>query len=188
MMIDQREELRGEACPVRRRLILAAPVLLSGFGWGKAQAALRRTRELSFVHAHTGESLEICYATTGGYQPDALQAIDHFLRDFRTGEETSMDPALLDLLFEVRRLAGSEAPFQVVSAYRSPQTNAMLAKRSKSVARKSLHMFGKAIDVRLPDVKTRRLRDIASSLEAGGVGYYRRANFVHLDTGPVRRW
>jgi uncharacterized protein YcbK (DUF882 family) len=145
-------------------------------------------RRLSFLHTHTNERLSIAYASLGGYRPDALSRIDHLLRDFRTGDVHAIDPALLDLLNDLAVLAGATEPFHVISGYRSPTTNAMLRSRSGGVARHSLHMDGRAIDVRLPDVPLRLLRDAAVALGRGGVGYYPGPAFVHVDTGRVRTW
>ena len=146
-------------------------------------------RTLSFSHLHTGERLgDIEYFSAGSYLPDALGEINHLLRDFRTGDVGSMDPALLDLLHELRQLTGSTQPFQIISGYRSPATNEALRARSGGVARHSLHMEGQAIDIRLGDVPLPQLRAAALSLARGGVGYYPASNFVHVDTGRVRSW
>jgi uncharacterized protein YcbK (DUF882 family) len=99
-----------------------------------------------------------------------------------------MDPELFDILYETRERAGSDAPFQLISAYRSPETNAMLRRTTSGVAKKSMHTHGRAIDVRLPGVNTKVLRNIALELEQGGVGYYESSDFIHVDTGRVRRW
>jgi uncharacterized protein YcbK (DUF882 family) len=148
------------------------------------------TRELSFYHTHTGKRLEVVYWHDGDYVDSALQDINHFLSDFRTGDIVEMDPELLDLIYDVRESLGSDGTYQVVSAYRSPKTNEMLRTTSASsgVATKSQHLLGKAIDVRLEGVPTARLRDTAIALQRGGVGYYESSNFVHMDTGRVRRW
>lgn len=147
-------------------------------------------RELSFYHTHTGERLEVVYWREGNYNPDALDEINHFLSDFRTGDITEMDPQLLDIIYDVRASLGSDGTYHVISAYRSPKTNEMLRARSGSsgVAKNSQHLLGKAIDVRLEGVPTARLRDAAIKLQRGGVGYYEDSDFVHMDTGRVRRW
>ena len=146
-------------------------------------------RSLSFHHAHTGKSLTVTYHRDGKYVPEALATLDEFLEDFRTGDGARMDPALFDLLYDIQRAAGSTGTYEVISAYRSPATNEMLRKKSSGgVAKKSQHLLGKAIDVRLSDVDTATLRDVALSLKRGGVGYYRKSDFVHIDTGRVRRW
>lgn len=145
-------------------------------------------RRLAFYHTHTQKTLEITYLVAGEYVDDALIEINSFLADFRTGDAVEMDPELLDLIYEVRESLGTDATFEVISAYRSPKTNEMLRQRSGGVAKKSQHLLGKAIDVRLRGVPTASLRDVAVSLQGGGVGYYEKSDFVHIDTGRVRRW
>ena len=147
-------------------------------------------RQLSFYHTHTGKRLDIVYARDGSYIPAALEEINYFLFDFRTGDKAEMDPELLDLIYDVREALGSEGTYQVVSAYRSPKTNEMLRGQSQNtgVAKNSQHLLGKAIDVRLEGVTTATLRDKAISMKRGGVGYYEASDFVHMDTGRVRRW
>lgn len=147
-------------------------------------------RELSFYHTHTGKRLNVVYWQDGDYVDSALEDINAFLSDFRTGDKVEMDPALLDVIYDVRAALGSDGTYQIISAYRSPDTNEMLRNRSASsgVARKSQHVLGKAIDVRLEGVKTAELRDTAIRLQRGGVGYYEASDFVHMDTGRVRRW
>lgn len=148
------------------------------------------SRELSFYHTHTGKRLEVVYWKDGKYVDSALDNINNFLSDFRTGDIVDMDPTLLDLIYDVRDSLGSDGTYQVVSAYRSPKTNDMLRGRSATsgVAKKSQHLLGKAIDVRLEGIETTRLRDAAIGLRRGGVGYYEQSDFVHMDTGRVRRW
>jgi len=146
-------------------------------------------RRLSFYHTHTQETLEIAYAVGGEYVDSALDEINEFLADFRTGDEVVMDPELLDIIYDARASLGHTGTYEVISAYRSPKTNEMLRGRSSSgVAKKSQHLLGKAIDVRLRGVPTANLRDAAIELQRGGVGYYRDSDFVHMDTGRVRRW
>jgi uncharacterized protein YcbK (DUF882 family) len=127
-------------------------------------ASLSDERALSFRHNHTDETLDIVYWRDGDYLPDALEAINLFLRDFRSGDQTTIDPALLDLLHEVYTGTGSRGHFEVISAYRSPRTNAMLRAESKGVAKCSQHLLGKAIDVRLTDVPIETIRKIAREL------------------------
>ncbi len=145
-------------------------------------------RGVSFHNLHTGESLEAIYFDQGAYVPDALSAVNHVLRDFRTGDVHSMDPRLLDLLHVLTSRVGSRSPYQVISGYRSPATNAMLHSHSDGVAKSSLHMQGMAIDIRLADVALDRLHGAALSLKSGGVGYYPTSDFVHVDVGRVRQW
>lgn len=147
-------------------------------------------RQLSFYHTHTGKRLEVVYSRDGAYIPSALEEINHFLFDFRTGDKAEMDPVLLDLIYDVRETLGSDGTYQVISAYRSPKTNKMLRGRSPNtgVAKNSQHLLGKAIDVRLEGVKTSTLRDTALAMKRGGVGYYEESDFVHMDTGRPRSW
>lgn len=173
-----------------KRLGLAAPALLvadSAFAAVASSAALS-SRALSFFHTHTGEKLTAEYFTRGAYVTDALAAINHHLRDFRTSEEHLIDPVLLDLLHRLSVATETTKPFRVISGYRSPKTNQMLREKSAGVAASSLHMAGKAIDIRLVDVPLPALRAAAIGLKAGGVGFYPESDFVHVDTGRVRTW
>jgi uncharacterized protein YcbK (DUF882 family) len=145
-------------------------------------------RALQFVHTHTGERLAVEYFGGGTYLPDALAAINHLLRDFRTGDVHTIDPGLLDLLYSLTSLTGATRPFQIISGYRSPATNEMLRQHTDGVAAGSLHLCGQAIDVRLADVPLAKLRDAALAVRGGGVGYYPGQDFVHVDTGRVRAW
>lgn len=153
-----------------------------------ARASAVDERRLSFYHTHTGQRLDVVYARGGAYLEPALDRIESFLSDFRTGNARTIDPALLDLIYDVRESLGGRGTYEVISAYRSPGTNEMLRRRSGGVARNSQHLLGKAIDVRLTGAELLRLRDAAISLQRGGVGYYPESNFVHIDTGRVRRW
>lgn len=178
--------------PSRTRsiLLVVIPLLLAMLG-GVSQGKLEsHDRQLSFYHTHTGERLDVVYWRNGSYIPSALDEINHFLFDFRTGDKAEMDPELLDLIYELRATLGSDGAYEVVSAYRSPQTNEMLRGRGANtgVAKNSQHLLGKAIDVRLEGVRTNRLRDVALSMKRGGVGFYETSDFVHLDTGRPRSW
>lgn len=148
----------------------------------------RAPRTLSFFHLHTRESITVTYKRDGAYVPAALARLNAFLRDNRTDTQVTIDPELFDVLWLVRRRLGSNAAYHVVSAYRSPQTNAWLASMSSGVADNSLHMRGQAMDVILPGRSVAQVRAAGLELGMGGVGYYPRTGFVHLDTGPVRRW
>lgn len=146
-------------------------------------------RSLSFEHTHTGERLSLVYAVGDDVLPEAQATLNHFLRDHYSGTVGQIDPKLFGLLFAVRREAGCDAPFQVISGYRCPATNDRLRRtRGGGVAKRSLHMDGMAIDIRLPGVALTDLRDAAESLQGGGVGFYKSDNFIHIDTGRVRRW
>lgn len=160
----------------------------SVMGGGKALAA---DRSLSFFHTHTGERLATAYCAGGEYVAPALHDVNTLLRDFRVNRVKPIDPQLLDLLFELNGTLGTDQPFHVISGYRTPETNRMLQERGgthSGVASHSLHIDGKAIDIRVPGIKLEHLRDAAKSLKAGGVGYYPGSNFVHVDTGRVRYW
>lgn len=145
-------------------------------------------RTLSLHHLHTGEREAITYYIEGRYEPDALKAINHLLRDFRTGDVHPIEPDLLDWLHTLHTELHAGGPFEVISGYRSPGTNAALHQASRGVAVRSLHMKGAAIDVRLPDRALKDLRQAAYAGQRGGVGYYPADGFVHLDVGRVRRW
>jgi uncharacterized protein YcbK (DUF882 family) len=145
-------------------------------------------RSLSLVNTHTGEELTTEFFRAGSYADDSLQALNYLLRDYRTGDVAAIDPRLFDQLHEMARLADREPRFEVISGYRSPATNAMLSTLSSGVARRSLHMQGQAIDIRLTGYRTDHLRELALSMSAGGVGYYRKSDFIHVDTGRVRAW
>jgi uncharacterized protein YcbK (DUF882 family) len=161
---------------------------------GAAPAAARGLaleRELSFFHTHTGERLSTAYCTGGEYIAPALKDVNHLLRDFRVNQVKPIDPGLLDLLFELNDKLGTDQPFHVISGYRSPETNVKLQERGgaqSGVATHSLHMDGKAIDIRVPGIKLAHLRDSAKALKRGGVGFYPGSDFVHVDTGRVRYW
>lgn len=146
-------------------------------------------RSLSLFNTHTGEKLkQIVYWESGRYLEDSLRSIDYLLRDHRTDEVTRIDADALDILFALREKFPVGQPFEIISGYRSPETNRMLRKTSSGVAKSSFHMRGQAIDLRLPGVSLKSLRKAALSLQRGGVGFYPQSNFIHVDTGPVRRW
>lgn len=154
-----------------------------------ARASMPGARDLAMAHTHTREHIDLVYAVRERYVPESLGLLNRFLRDHYSGEVGVIDPALFDLLHRVRQALGTSASFEVISGYRGAATNSHLrATRGGGVATKSLHMEGRAIDVRLPGVPLAELRDAARSLAIGGVGYYPRDQFVHLDTGRVRHW
>ena len=145
-------------------------------------------KNLAFYNTHTHERLHVCYCRNGKYDFKALSKINHILRDHRSGEVRAIDTRLLDLLHDLSVKTSPQSPFHVISGYRSPATNKKLSKKSNGVASKSLHTQGKAIDIRKPGLNTRKLRNIARQMKAGGVGYYPKSDFVHVDTGRVRYW
>lgn len=164
----------------------AAPKVASN---GKALPLDRfDARFVSFQNTHTGESTKVTYWEQGKYLPDGLAEINKILRDHRTNDVTKMDPKLIDQLFVLRQKLDTNQPFQIISGYRSPKTNAMLRANGRGVARHSLHMTGQAIDIRVQGRSLSQVRLAALSLSAGGVGYYPGPQFVHMDTGRVRRW
>ena len=180
--------------PARRRFLarttgLAAAAALPAWARASASSSSAEGRSLEFFHTHTRERLGLVYAVGDQFQPDSLWRLNRFLRDHYTGEVGSMDPLLFEQLHRVRELLGASMHYEVISGYRCPETNGRLRQQgSGGVAKKSLHMEGRAIDVRLPGVPLAELRDAALSLQAGGVGFYPESQFVHIDTGRVRRW
>lgn len=143
---------------------------------------------LAFHNTHTGDQLKLTYFERGRYIKDALHEINHLFRDYHDGSVHPIDPALLDQLYDLKHKLEVRKPFHIVSGYRSPATNADLRKHSDGVAKNSLHMEGRAIDIRIEGLDTRRIRNAALAMQRGGVGYYGRSDFVHLDTGNVRSW
>ncbi|MEN8135352.1 MAG: DUF882 domain-containing protein [Thermodesulfobacteriota bacterium] len=146
------------------------------------------SREISFLNTHTGEKLSVEYCAKGEYYSEALQEINHILRDFRTGEIKPIDPRLLDLLHAITNKIKPGSQIHIISGYRSPATNLSLGKKNGGVAKHSLHMDGKATDIRIPGCELSTLRQVAMGMQSGGVGYYAKSNFVHVDTGRVRFW
>lgn len=145
-------------------------------------------RTLSLVNVNTGEALSLTYWADGSYRRDALDKLNHFLRDTHTGQETEMDPLLFDVLWHTTRIVQYSGPIEVFSAFRSPTTNAWLASVQRGVASDSQHMNGNAMDIRFPGVPVFQIRQAARSLGMGGVGFYPHSGFVHIDTGSVRYW
>lgn len=170
------------------KLYIGLAVFISLLSLPAAFGSMSDARQLRFYHTHTLQELEITYYRDGAYQPDALGRLEHFLSDWRNGKAREIDPELMDILWDIQQLSGHEGVFEVISAYRSPETNEMLRDRSSGVASNSQHVHGKAIDVRLRGFDTRQLRDTALQLKRGGVGYYAQSDFVHVDTGRVRTW
>lgn len=155
-----------------------------------AEAALRTKveRSVALHNIHTGESLKTIYWANGHYETGSLRQLNRILRDHYSGDVHTMDPQVIDLLCALQHRLGTKKPFQIISGYRSPQTNAMLAAEGDGVAQNSLHMVGKAIDIRMEGISVRTLGRAAKSLKSGGVGQYPRSDFVHVDVGRVRYW
>lgn len=145
-------------------------------------------RRITFRNSHTGEIFSGVYRVGDKYLPDAFERINIVLRDFRTNELFPIDPRVIDIIYSVHNLTQRDEPYEVLSGYRCPKTNAGLRSHSEGVAKNSLHMTGQAIDLRLPGFETKQIRKLAVSLKAGGVGYYPKSDFVHMDTGDVRTW
>jgi uncharacterized protein YcbK (DUF882 family) len=182
-MNDSRPQARRHFLRRGAAALIASPALML-----PAHASTGPARELELHHTHTNERIALAFASGDRYDPGALQALNHFLRDHYTGDVGVIDPRLFDLLYRVGQRCGGRA-FEVISGYRCPATNDRLRQTGGGgVARRSLHMDGRAIDIRLTSVALDDLREAALSLRAGGVGYYPRERFVHIDTGPVRRW
>ena len=178
-----------------RRQILTAGVLGSLVCLAPVQALAQlsltgvQERSLSLLNTHTGERLkEVVYWEKGNYIHDALENLNHVLRDHRTNQVHPIDPMTLDLMAAISRKVGAKQPFEIISGYRSPQTNRSLRNNSNGVAKNSYHMQGKAVDLRLPGVPLKTVRKAALDLSMGGVGYYAKSGFVHIDSGRVRSW
>jgi uncharacterized protein YcbK (DUF882 family) len=179
--------------PVLKRSLalgVAVAALLLGVRGTQDAVANGDTRTITIRHMHTKEETTVTFKRDGRYVSEGLEKLNWALRDWRTDEPIRMDPRLFDVAWEVQRMVGSEQPFHVVSAYRSPGTNSMLRRRSRAVAKNSQHMLGKAMDFYLPDTPTARIREAGMRLQRGGVGFYPGAHtpFVHLDAGSVRSW
>jgi len=177
----------------RRGFLLAASTFAGTFAFPMVAKAIALTpggvRDLSMNHTHTREKISVTYAKGASYLPEALSDLNHFLRDHYTGLVGRMDPGLYDILHSLRSSLGARAPYHIISGYRSPHTNERLrTTRGGGVARRSLHMDGKAVDIRIPGVPLKELRDAALELKRGGVGYYPGSDFIHVDTGKVRSW
>ena len=176
----------------RRFLKIGVHAALYGIFPTSAIAAVGRPRPsertLFLYNVHTGQELDACYYAHGRYQPEVLKKINHILRDYRTGEIKPIRTELLNLLHSISKNLDGTARIHIISGYRSPETNAKLRQRSKYVVKNSLHMKGEAVDIRVPDCRTKTLRNVCLQLNTGGVGYYRKSDFVHVDIGPVRHW
>jgi uncharacterized protein YcbK (DUF882 family) len=167
---------------------LVLPFLSRLSAFASPEPLLPPDRGLSFFNTHTGESAAVEYCHSGCLIPPSLERINHILRDDRTGERKDIDVRLLDLLNALSRKISTDEPFHVISAYRSPSTNAFLRAHGGGVAANSLHLLGQAIDIRVPGLKLRDLYRAAVALHGGGVGIYPESDFVHIDVGRVRTW
>lgn len=161
--------------------VMAAPTVI-------AKPDTTHERILRFHNLHTGEDLAATYWVNGSYIADELTAINYVLRDHRSNEVAPIDRRLLDLLYDLQQLVNKPGRYRVISGYRSPETNAKLRRTTNGVAKRSMHMQGKAIDIRLAGVPLKNLRRAALKLHRGGVGYYPASNFIHVDTGRPRQW
>ena len=171
-----------------KSIIKFSLLLISMAAVGSLSGNTSEERVLKFFHTHTGESLHVVYFRQGEYDSKALSDIRIFLADWRDGKQHDLDPQLMDVLWQIQQATGSNDTWEVISAYRSPETNEILRSKSSGVAKKSQHLVGNAIDVRLRGVDLEVLRDTARTLKLGGVGYYAKSDFVHVDTGRVRYW
>ena len=179
----------AERRPARREFLCMGAVLVSGLAALPTRGAVASAeRTLSFYNLQTGESLSTPYWSEGEYLTEPLAAINRILRDHRTDEVVPIEPGLLDLLHGLRQRVTVEQPLHIISAYRSPTSNAKLRARNPRVAANSMHQYGKAVDIRLPGCRLADLHRAALSMGAGGVGYYPSSNFIHVDVGRVRRW
>ncbi|TRW96174.1 DUF882 domain-containing protein [Paracoccus sp. M683] len=165
--------------------VAAAPVMANAFGFLRGAGDMRRIRMYS---GRTGESIDTVYWVDGKYIREALNEINIFMRDWRTGEAIGIDPRAVDIAAASHRMLQTNEPYMMLSGYRSPKTNAMLRSRSGGVARNSLHMVGKAADLRMKSRSVNQMYRAAMACNAGGVGKYSRSNFVHMDCGPIRTW
>jgi uncharacterized protein YcbK (DUF882 family) len=184
-MISRRHMLAGAAALSGTAALSGAAALWPQSLLGATDAGARR---IALTNLHTGERLELEYFRDGSYSPEALAALEVLLRDFRNGERHAIDPKLMDYLVDVAAQIGVPPAYSVISGYRSPETNERLHERSSGVSQRSLHMQGRAIDVRMSGVDCQDLAARAETLQRGGVGYYRGSDFVHLDTGGFRTW
>jgi len=190
---DSHAAVKGEVHVSRRRFVkhgtlAAVAAILPRSVFGSTTSTSVAEKSLAFYSMHTGEKLKAVYWTEGNYLADSLREINHLLRDPRNNEVHDIDTRLLDLLFAIRQEIDTNQPFHVISGYRSADTNAFLRAHTTGVAENSLHLSGKAIDIRSPGRELRHLQKAAIALRGGGVGYYPKLDFVHVDIGRVRYW
>lgn len=172
----------------RRALLTALTIAAVPLSSTIAEAATYPELRLRFYNLHTTEHLNTVFWADGKYDPDALEQINNVLRDHRTGQVKKMDPRLMSVLFLINQKVGNKKPISVISGYRSEETNRKLARINSGVAKNSFHIKGQAIDIRIPGIETANIRDAGLKLRVGGVGYYGKSNFTHIDTGPRRNW
>ena len=174
-----------------RKAILFVPMIvfiIGSYGYPCLAESENKERRLKFLNTHTDERVDVIYKRGEVFLPEALRKIDHILRDHRSGEIHPIDPVLLDFLYDLLSELGYYGEVHIISGYRSPKTNQKLRERSTGVAKGSMHMHGKALDFRLPGVDTAIIRKTALAMKRGGVGYYKKLDFVQIDTGRVRSW
>jgi uncharacterized protein YcbK (DUF882 family) len=179
--------MSGEIAINRRRFMQGAACGLLACTTSPVLAQFAGQRSLSFVHSHTGEELHATYFKNGMYDQGALLKVAYAMRDFHNGAVHTIDPMLLDALFELQLRIGHDKPYQIISAYRSPKTNESM-RTKHAAAEHSQHLKGKAVDIRVSGIATKKLRDEALAMNRGGVGYYPSAGFIHVDTGRLRTW
>jgi len=178
-----------ETIATERRAFLGAALASGMMGFTNSTFAKSNPeRALSLYNQHTGESLYSVFWYEGEYQEDSLKEINYLFRDYRSNLIHPIDTSLLDLLYQITQASGSYKPIDIISGYRSPKTNQKLRKRSRHVAKNSYHIKGKAVDIKIANRSSKQVYKAAKALKAGGVGYYPRSGFVHVDTGPVRHW
>jgi uncharacterized protein YcbK (DUF882 family) len=176
---------RGVLSAFAATAVAAAPTYSNAFGLIRGAGDIRRIKMYS---GRTGESMDTVYWIEGEYIPEAMLEISHFMRDWRNSKKISIDNRAIDIWAAAHAMMGTDEPYMMLSGYRSPETNAMLRSRSRSVARNSLHMKGQAADLRLSTRSVKQMASAAAACHAGGVGKYSRSNFVHMDCGPIRIW
>ncbi len=191
-LLDKNAIAHEEYTADRRGFIKNGLLFTAALGFWTPELALAAGhepgREISFKNAHTGEKFNGSYWEDGKYLPDAFGDLKRVMRDFRTGEQYPIDPRLIDVLFVLKEKVRNNNPYSLFSAYRSPKTNEKLRRRSEGVARNSLHMQGQAADINLPGTRLINVEKAALKLRIGGVGFYPKSGFVHIDTGRVRSW
>ncbi|THD83108.1 DUF882 domain-containing protein [Aliigemmobacter aestuarii] len=176
---------RGLLSAFAATAVIAAPSYSNAFGLLRGAGDIRRIRMYS---GRTGESIDTIYWIEGKYIPEVMKEINHFMRDWRTGDTVKIDTRTIDIMAAAHRLMDVSEPYMMLSGYRSPKTNAMLRSQSSGVAKNSLHLKGQAADLRLKSRSVSQMARAAASCASGGVGKYSRSNFVHMDCGPVRSW